>query len=120
MAEAQAIDRVHRMGQQRDVEVVRYVVSKSIELVGSSHVMCALSMLRNPALMYPFQYVRWIQIDKLRLIKDSLSPSEQKTESVNEVRWKVSDYTLTTLYLTDQNPYKTHRNYSNTLNKLTA
>ena len=120
MAEAQAIDRVHRIGQQRDVEVVRYVVSKSIELVGSSRVMCALLMSRNPVLMCPFQYVRWVQIDKLRLIKDSLSPSEQKSESVDEVRWKVSDYTLTILYLTDQTPYTTHRNYSNTSNKPTT
>jgi len=29
--EAQAIDRVHRMGQQREVRVVRFVVAGSIE-----------------------------------------------------------------------------------------
>jgi hypothetical protein len=33
MAEAQAIDRVHRIGQQQDVDVVRYIVNDSIELV---------------------------------------------------------------------------------------
>ena len=33
MAEAQAVDRVHRIGQQRDVTVIRYVVSDSIEVV---------------------------------------------------------------------------------------
>lgn len=33
MAEAQAIDRVHRIGQERDVEVVRYITSESIESV---------------------------------------------------------------------------------------
>lgn len=33
MAEAQAVDRVHRIGQQQDVEVVRYIVNNSIELV---------------------------------------------------------------------------------------
>jgi len=33
MAEAQAMDRVHRIGQQRDVEVIRYIVSDSIEKV---------------------------------------------------------------------------------------
>ena len=33
MAEAQAVDRVHRIGQQQDVEVVRYIVDESIECV---------------------------------------------------------------------------------------
>lgn len=33
MAEAQAIDRVHRFGQSREVEVVRYIVNESIENV---------------------------------------------------------------------------------------
>ncbi|RTE81243.1 hypothetical protein BHE90_004238 [Fusarium euwallaceae] len=33
MAEAQAIDRVHRIGQQQDVDVVRYIINDSIELV---------------------------------------------------------------------------------------
>jgi len=33
MVEAQAVDRVHRIGQQRDVRVYRYIVSDSIESV---------------------------------------------------------------------------------------
>jgi hypothetical protein len=33
MAEAQAIDRVHRIGQRRDVKVYRYIVNNSIESV---------------------------------------------------------------------------------------
>ncbi|KAL6355680.1 hypothetical protein LRP88_11284 [Fusarium phalaenopsidis] len=33
MAEAQAIDRVHRIGQGQDVDVVRYIMNDSIELV---------------------------------------------------------------------------------------
>ena len=33
MAEAQAIDRVHRIGQRRDVIIHRYVVRNSIESV---------------------------------------------------------------------------------------
>jgi hypothetical protein len=31
MAEAQALDRVHRMGQQRDVVTTRYIANNSIE-----------------------------------------------------------------------------------------
>jgi SNF2 family DNA or RNA helicase len=36
MAEAQAVDRVHRIGQRRDITVIRYIVSESIELVSAS------------------------------------------------------------------------------------
>ncbi|KAH8897760.1 hypothetical protein GQ53DRAFT_679117 [Thozetella sp. PMI_491] len=64
MAEAQAIDRVHRIGQQQDVTVIRYVASDSIEM-----------------------YVQWVQEDKLRLIKDSLSGTDQSEESFVEKRW---------------------------------
>lgn len=35
MAEEQALDRVHRMGQTRDVVATRYVVKNSIEEVSS-------------------------------------------------------------------------------------
>ncbi|OJJ67705.1 hypothetical protein ASPBRDRAFT_186336 [Aspergillus brasiliensis CBS 101740] len=65
MAEAQAIDRVHRIGQERDVEVVRYITSESIE-----------------------SYVQWIQWDKLRLISKALSSAEQCAENVTEKWWK--------------------------------
>jgi hypothetical protein len=33
MAEAQAVDRVHRIGQSREVVVTRYIVSNTIETV---------------------------------------------------------------------------------------
>lgn len=33
MAEAQAVDRVHRIGQTREVQVIRYCVKDSIEEV---------------------------------------------------------------------------------------
>ncbi|KAF5625484.1 SNF2 family domain protein, partial [Fusarium sp. NRRL 52700] len=62
MAEAQAVDRVHRIGQQKDVYVIR----------------------ANPMV----QYVQWIQRDKQRLIAESLSISEEKPQDVDEVRWK--------------------------------
>jgi hypothetical protein len=43
MAEAQAVDRIHRIGQQHDVEVVRYIVDESIESVSFSSVTSASS-----------------------------------------------------------------------------
>lgn len=33
VAEAQAVDRVHRIGQMRDVKVIRYIVKDSVETV---------------------------------------------------------------------------------------
>ncbi|KAL5333119.1 hypothetical protein BJX70DRAFT_403880 [Aspergillus crustosus] len=65
MVESQAIDRVHRIGQKQDVEVVRYIVQDSIEL-----------------------YVRWVQSHKLQMRRESLSSSEQNAETVSNVRWK--------------------------------
>jgi hypothetical protein len=32
-------------------------------------------------------------MDKLRMIKESLSPSEQKSEEGGQIRWKVSPFT---------------------------
>lgn len=37
MAEEQALDRVHRMGQERDVTATRYITENSIEWVGFPH-----------------------------------------------------------------------------------
>ncbi|KAL2132804.1 hypothetical protein VTI74DRAFT_3373 [Chaetomium olivicolor] len=53
MVEAQAVDRVHRIGQPKDVVITRYLIKNSIEF-----------------------YVRGVQEDKLRLIHQSLSSTE--------------------------------------------
>jgi len=37
MAEAQAVDRVHRIGQTRDVVVTRYIMRNSIEQVSEEN-----------------------------------------------------------------------------------
>ncbi|KAK1999387.1 hypothetical protein LX36DRAFT_483339 [Colletotrichum falcatum] len=66
MVEAQAIARVHRIGQSRPVMATKYVTRNSIE-----------------------EYVRWIQEDKLRLIARSLNVDDDicQKELENE-RWK--------------------------------
>jgi len=66
MIEAQAVDRVHRIGQGRDVFITRYTIQDSIE-----------------------SYVMWIQQDKLSLIKKSLITSATEQTDVNEKRWKM-------------------------------
>ncbi|KAI0402242.1 hypothetical protein F4802DRAFT_577066 [Xylaria palmicola] len=71
MAEAQAVDRVHRIGQTRDVNITRYYAKESVE-----------------------EYVRWVQARKLRLISQSLhserAPGVEEDEEgvVEEERWQ--------------------------------
>ncbi|KAK3378717.1 SNF2 family N-terminal domain-containing protein [Lasiosphaeria ovina] len=68
MAEAQAVDRVHRKGQARRVTITRYIVPKSIET-----------------------YIQWIQESKLRLISQSMNVVDEAEEvDIISERWKVS------------------------------
>lgn len=61
MAEAQAVDRVHRIGQTREVEVVRYCVKDSIEEVSQSfpyffyprYQTCCFVVYGDPGLAFP-------------------------------------------------------------------
>lgn len=65
MAESQAIARVHRMGQRREVLTTRYLTRDTIET-----------------------YVQWIQRDKLRLIDQSLDSQPASQPTINDQRWK--------------------------------
>ncbi|PVH83872.1 hypothetical protein DL98DRAFT_558686, partial [Cadophora sp. DSE1049] len=65
MAEAQAIDRVHRIGQTRDVMVTRYIVSDTIE-----------------------NYIQWVQHEKLELISHSLGSNTILQSEIEDARWK--------------------------------
>lgn len=70
MAEAQAVDRVHRIGQERDAVVVRYVIEDSIE-----------------------GYVQWAQSDKLRMVGDALDVADRADEDASEARFgKLLDF----------------------------
>ncbi|KAF8862893.1 hypothetical protein BDZ45DRAFT_702737 [Acephala macrosclerotiorum] len=68
MAEAQAVDRIHRIGQTRDVTVTRYIASNTIET-----------------------YIQWVQQDKLRLINSSLDSAEVLQSDVDNARLKVKN-----------------------------
>ncbi|RAK81215.1 DEAD/DEAH box helicase [Aspergillus fijiensis CBS 313.89] len=66
MLEAQAVDRVHRIGQSREISVTRYLVANSIE-----------------------DYVRWVQEDKLAVIHQSLASVPTSQADLDHRRWKV-------------------------------
>ncbi|KAG9255088.1 SNF2 family N-terminal domain-containing protein [Emericellopsis atlantica] len=65
MAEAQAKDRVHRIGQQQAVTVYKYIVEDSIKV-----------------------YVKGVQKDKLQLVQESLSSLESTTQELEDTQWK--------------------------------
>ncbi|KAI3319185.1 hypothetical protein HD806DRAFT_548754 [Xylariaceae sp. AK1471] len=71
MVEAQAVDRVHRIGQTRDVKITRYCAKESVE-----------------------EYIRWVQARKLRLISQSLGSErgsgvkEEEEQLIKEERWE--------------------------------
>ncbi|KAL6697594.1 SNF2 family N-terminal domain-containing protein [Trichoderma pleuroticola] len=65
MVEAQALDRVHRIGQSREVLITRYVTKDTIET-----------------------YVQWIQKEKLRLIQQSFDSQDISQVDINDQRWK--------------------------------
>ncbi|KAI1420543.1 hypothetical protein F5Y12DRAFT_788176 [Xylaria sp. FL1777] len=67
MAEAQAVDRVHRIGQTLPVTITRYIVPRSIET-----------------------YIQWVQNDKLSLINLSLDTIADAAK-IEEKRWEVSE-----------------------------
>ncbi|KAK5205194.1 hypothetical protein LTR41_009043 [Exophiala xenobiotica] len=65
MVEAQAVDRVHRIGQEREVWITRYIVRDSIET-----------------------YIQWVQEDKLRLVEKSLDSLDESQTDIDSRRWK--------------------------------
>ncbi|KAK2017313.1 hypothetical protein LZ32DRAFT_23401 [Colletotrichum eremochloae] len=65
MVEAQAIARVHRIGQSRPVLATKYVTRNSIE-----------------------EYVRWVQEDKLKLVARSLNFDGICQKGIEDERWK--------------------------------
>ncbi|KAH7077840.1 SNF2 family N-terminal domain-containing protein [Paraphoma chrysanthemicola] len=65
MAEAQAVDRVYRIGQMREVFVTRYIVPNSIET-----------------------YIQWIQQQKLKLVSTFADTVGVTQADVDTERWK--------------------------------
>lgn len=89
MAEAQAVDRVHRIGQSRPVKATRYVTRKSVETVSLNTLFPILLLC---LLLTEGQYVQWVQNQKLQLINQSLAVGigEETQMDVDGERWRVS------------------------------
>jgi SNF2 family DNA or RNA helicase len=65
MAEAQAVDRVYRIGQQREVIVTRYIVPNSIET-----------------------YIQWVQQQKLKLVSKIVDTEGATQAEIDMERYK--------------------------------
>ncbi|KIW29334.1 uncharacterized protein PV07_05154 [Cladophialophora immunda] len=65
MVEAQAVDRVHRIGQDRNVVITRYIVPKSVET-----------------------YIQWVQKEKLKIIDQSIDFENQSQIAIEAHRWE--------------------------------
>ncbi|KAI9708611.1 MAG: hypothetical protein M1820_003829 [Bogoriella megaspora] len=65
MVEAQAVNRIHRIGQSREVTITRYIVKNSVE-----------------------EYMQLVQQDKLSLIGRSLGSGEASQSSIERERWE--------------------------------
>ena len=76
MLEAQAIDRVHRIGQTKNVTITRYLVKDSVEMVRRYSNPCVRTVPYKIHANVYLQYVKWVQDNKLKLINQSLGFAE--------------------------------------------
>ncbi|KAI1460050.1 SNF2 family N-terminal domain-containing protein [Annulohypoxylon moriforme] len=65
MVEAQAIDRIHRIGQTQEVTVIRYIVPNSVET-----------------------HVQYVQEEKMRIIGQAMDVNDMTEASVESKRWE--------------------------------
>ena len=86
MAEEQALDRVHRIGQTQPVVATRYIVSESVEEVRSHRTLLQYFTLLIPSSK---QYVVSLQKKKLDLIQQSLGPNAAPKPDALKERLKV-------------------------------
>jgi hypothetical protein len=86
MAEEQALDRVHRIGQRKKVIAIRYIVSSSIEEVSFRLHHNNHFQKTNPM---GTQYVLALQKKKNKLIQQSLDTGPLSPEQILRERLKV-------------------------------
>ena len=89
MVEAQAVDRVHRMGQRVQVLITRYLTTRSIEEVSK----CGyISTLHSRCIHFQYhitdreQYMRRVQEEKKNLVTRSLENTHISQAEIDEKR----------------------------------
>lgn len=90
MVEAQAIGRVHRIGQSQQVFVTRYIVRRSIENVSYSISLPFQGPSQKDNFTQDSQYIQWVQKDKMRVISHSLDFGSLLQADIDQQRWQVS------------------------------
>ena len=84
MVEAQAVDRVHRIGQEREVVITRYIMLNSIETVDE------YDLFDESLHTDSVQYIQRIQNEKLQLINRSIDSEYLSQDDIEKSRWEVS------------------------------
>ena len=92
MVEDQALDRVYRIGQMKEVTTVRYIIENTLEEVRRRY----LSSVENRARLICGQSIRDQQLGKRNLAEQALSLSKRSNEWV-----KVSGDDCTSVALTN-------------------
>lgn len=88
MVEAQAVDRVYRIGQTRKVEIIRYIVPNSVETVSY----CLVYRTKTTTLLIACtiaQYVQVVQQEKLHIINQTMNGCEMTESERNLQRRQV-------------------------------
>ena len=86
MVEAQAVDRVHRIGQEREVVITRYIMRDSVEKVDQN----TTPFDENCPIDSVLQYIQKVQHDKLQLINQSIDSEYSSQDDIEKSRWEVS------------------------------
>ena len=84
MVEAQAVDRVHRIGQKREVVITRYIMLNSIERVDQSTTY--LIGINTDSV----QYIQRIQDEKLQFINQSIDSEHSSQDDIENRQYEVS------------------------------
>lgn len=87
MVEAQAVDRVYRIGQTQEVTVIRYIVPDSVETV--KWFILIRSNIQLQAADYKTQYVQVVQQEKMNIINQTISTTGITEPDLAVARQKV-------------------------------
>ena len=89
MVEEQALDRVYRIGQKRNVKMIRYIVKDSIEEVSKNMAFNDISTYPKTELTRGIKYVQMVQKTKTDLIEHAMITHDSNAPMIDQTRLKV-------------------------------